>query len=133
MKALIYPLVFLSILFFSCESTGKRDTSYLPESVGAINGMQVVISNELWNGEVGEKIREYFAAPTIGLPQIEPIFSINQIQPENFTDFARSYRTFMYVSKGDSNGVSLKKNSYARPQIAAFITMLNSVLIVLLC
>lgn len=125
MKVLIYPLVFLSILFFSCESTGKRDTSYLPESVGAINGMQVVISNELWNGEVGEKIREYFAAPAVGLPQIEPIFSINQIQPENFTDFARSYRSFMHITLADSNKVSLKKNSFARPQIGAFIKGTN--------
>lgn len=122
MKALLYPLVFLSILFFSCEnSTGKRDTTYLPESVGAINGLQVVITNELWNGQVGEKIREYFAAPTDGLPQIEPLFSINQIQPENFTDFARSYRSFMYVSLTDTNAVTVKTNSYARPQIGAFI------------
>lgn len=83
--------------------------------------MQVVISNELWNGQVGEKIREYFAAPTDGLPQIEPIFSINQIQPENFTDFARSYRTFLYVSVSDTNGVTLKRNSFAKPQIAAFV------------
>lgn len=122
MKALLYPLVFLSILFISCEnSTGKRDTTYLPESVGAINGLQVVITNELWNGQVGEKIREYFAAPTDGLPQIEPLFSINQIQPENFTDFARSYRSFMYVSLTDTNAVTVKTNSYARPQIGAFI------------
>ncbi len=122
MRVLIYPFIFFSILLFSCESTtGKRDTTYLPESVGAINGLQVVITNELWNGEVGEKIREYFAAPTDGLPQIEPIFSINQIQPENFTDFARSYRTFMYVSVADTNAVSLKENSYAKPQIGAYI------------
>jgi len=89
--------------------------------VGAINGLQVVITNELWNGQVGEKIREYFAAPTDGLPQIEPLFTINQIQPENYTDFARTYRTFLHVSVADTNSVALKSNSYAKPQIGAFI------------
>ncbi|MEZ4859426.1 MAG: DUF4837 family protein [Flavobacteriaceae bacterium] len=123
MKVLLYPLVFCTILFFSCNSsTGKRDTSYLPESVGAINGLQVVISNKLWNDSVGETIRKYFAAPADGLPQIEPIFSINQIQPENFSDFARTYRTFLYVDLGEADTVSIKKNSYAKPQVGAFIT-----------
>ncbi|MEZ4857350.1 MAG: DUF4837 family protein [Flavobacteriaceae bacterium] len=123
MKIVLYPLVFCTILFFSCNSsTSKRDTSYLTDSVGAINGLQVVISNALWNDSVGEKIRKYFAAPADGLPQIEPIFSINQIQPENFSDFARTYRTFLYVDLGTEDTVKVKKDSYAKPQIGAFIT-----------
>lgn len=123
MKSVLFSLFVGSLLLISCNSsTGKRDTSYLPESVGAINGMQVVISNDLWNGAVGEKIREHFAAPTDGLPQQEPLFSINQIQPENFTDFARTYRTFIQISLGDVDTVTLKQNSFAQPQIAAFVT-----------
>jgi len=122
MRILIYPLLFCSILFFSCNSNdGKRDTTYLTQSVGAINGLQVVITNDLWNGEVGEKIREYFASPTDGLPQVEPLFSLSQIQPENFNSFARTYRTFMYFSISDTNKVSMKKDSYAKPQVGAFI------------
>lgn len=123
MKLAFYTLLFCCILFFSCNSsTQKRDTSYLTESVGAINGLQVVISNELWNGAVGEKIREYMAAPTDGLPQQEPLFSINQIQPENFTDFARTYRTFLQITLADKDTVILKENSFAKPQIAAFVS-----------
>lgn len=123
MKIVLYPLVFCTILFFSCNSSSdKRDTSYLTESVGAINGLQVVITNELWNDSVGETIRKYFAAPADGLPQIEPIFSINQIQPENFSDFARTYRTFLYVDFGKEDTLQIKKNSFAKPQIGAFIT-----------
>ena len=121
MKIVLYPLVFCTILFFSCNSSSeKRDTSYLTDSVGAINGLQVVITNELWNDSVGETIREYFAAPADGLPQIEPIFSINQIQPENFSDFARTYRTFLYVDIGKEDTLQIKKDSYAKPQIGAF-------------
>lgn len=123
MQRLIYPLLFVSILIFSCNNgSEKRDTSFLKESVGAINGLQIVISNQLWNDSVGEKIRQHFAAPADGLPQQEPIFSINQMQPENFTDFARTYRTFLYVDLGEKDTVKLKKNSYAKPQIGAYIT-----------
>lgn len=121
MKVLIYPLLFCGILFFSCNSSDKKN-SYKPESVGAINGLQVVITNDLWNDSVGEKIREHFADQVLGLPQIEPLFSISQVQPDNFSDFVRTYRTFLYVSLGDKDTVSFKKNSYAKPQIGAFIT-----------
>ena len=44
------------------------------------------------------------------------------MQPENFTDFARTYRTFLYVDLGEKDTVKLKKNSYAKPQIGAYIT-----------
>ncbi|HPF09974.1 MAG TPA: DUF4837 family protein [Flavobacteriaceae bacterium] len=126
MKIFIYPLLFCSVLFFSCNSsTEKRNTVYLPESVGAINGLQIVISNDLWNNQVGERIREYFAAPTDGLPRQEPLFSINQIQPENYTDFARTYRTFLHITLADVDSVKIKKNSFAKPQIGAFITGTN--------
>ncbi len=121
MKFLLYPLLFCSILFFSCDSSDKKKIRYLKESVGAINGLQVVITNELWNDSVGEKIRQYFAAPADGLPQIEPIFSISQLQPENFSDFARTYRSFLHVSLGDTNAVRIKKDVYARPQIGGFV------------
>ncbi len=123
MKKILYFLLAGMLLFTSCqESSPKRDTSFLTDSVGRINGLQVVISNELWNGPVGEKVREHFAALVDGLPQQEPIFSINQLNPNAFDGFARTYRTFLHVRLGDADSVSLKKDSYAKPQIGAFIS-----------
>lgn len=127
MKKFYFLIVLTIVCFASCKDTNpKRDTSYLQESVGAINGLQVVISNPLWNDSVGEKIRTYFAAPVDGLPQIEPLFSISQIQPENFSDFAKTYRTFLYVNIDSVTEVKIKKNSFAKPQIGAFITAPNT-------
>jgi hypothetical protein len=110
-------------VLISCDNkeTGKRDTSYLTDSVGRINGLHVVISNELWNGAVGEKVREHFAALTDGLPQQEPIFTISQMTPNTYDGFARTYRTFLHITLGEQDTVKLKKNSYAKPQIGAFI------------
>ncbi|GAB5400742.1 MAG: DUF4837 family protein [Aureisphaera sp.] len=124
MKKFYYFLFMGLLLLVGCQqsSDSKRDVSILTDSVGRINGLQVVISNDLWNGPVGEKVREHFAGLVDGLPQQEPLFTINQLNPDVFDGFARKYRTFIHVKLGDKDTVILKKNSYAKPQIGAFIT-----------
>ncbi len=116
-------IVILSVFFvFSCNESGKKDNSYLPKSLGKINTLQVITPNELWNGSVGEEIRTYFAAPTDGLPQDEPLFSMNQMPPETYTGFARKYRLVLYATLGEEDKVELKKNAYSKPQTLAFVT-----------
>lgn len=118
----IYVVIFsFLIVFTSCNQSGKRDKTLVPSSVGNINSLQIIIPNDLWNGEVGEAIRNNFAAPTDGLPQDEPLFSINQMTPEVFTGFARTNRIFIYVALSENENVKLAKNEYAKPQIGAFI------------
>ena len=43
-----------------------------------INTIAVIIDDQLWKGEVGDSIRNKFASPVIGLPEEEPLFTINQ-------------------------------------------------------
>ncbi|MBT8262769.1 MAG: DUF4837 family protein [Bacteroidia bacterium] len=120
MKILRIALAGLVFALTSCENSGEQN-AYLLKSLGNINTLQVIIENDLWNGEVGEEIRGFFAAPIDGLPQDEPLFSMNQMPPSTYTDFARKYRTFLHVTIGDTTGVAIKKNPYAKPQIGAFI------------
>ncbi len=120
MKSLYYLSLAL-IFVFSCNESRKKDTSYLPKSLGNINTLQVVTPNDLWNSRVGEEIRTHFAAPADGLPQDEPLFSMNQMPPETYTGFARKYRLVLYVSLGDEEKVELKKNAYSKPQTLAFV------------
>lgn len=121
MRPLYIALLSFLIVLSSCSGNGKRDKSLVPDSVGNINALQVVIPNDLWNGIVGEAIRNNFAAPTDGLPQDEPLFSINQMQPEIFSGFARGNRLFLYVVLSDDNTVKLATNEYAKPQTGAII------------
>ncbi|WP_347373623.1 DUF4837 family protein [Aequorivita sp. Q41] len=116
-------LVLFSLLFSftSCSEGGKRDKSLLPSSVGNINSLVIITPNELWNGIVGEAIRNNFAAPTDGLPQDEPLFSMNQMPPEAFTGFARSNRIFLYVTLSDEDKVTLATDEYAKPQTGSLI------------
>ncbi|MBL4766085.1 MAG: DUF4837 family protein [Colwellia sp.] len=121
MKLYYFLLFSFVVVLSSCNDGGKRDKSLVPNSVGNINALQIVTPNDLWNGVVGEAIRNNFAAPTDGLPQDEPLFSMNQMPPEAFTGFARSNRLFLYVVLSDEDKVTIAKNEYAKPQTGAII------------
>ncbi|NGX83028.1 DUF4837 family protein [Aequorivita sp. KMM 9714] len=121
MRSTFVLLLSFLLVFTSCNDNGKKDKSLVPDSVGNINSLQVITPNDLWNGATGEAIRKHFAAPADGLPQDEPLFSMNQLQPEIFTGFARSNRLFLYVTLGNEDKVTLATNEYAKPQTGAII------------
>lgn len=121
MRPIYLVLISLFFAFTSCNDGGIRDKTLLPDSVGNINALQIVIPNDLWNGIVGEAIRNNFAAPVDGLPQDEPLFSMNQMPPEAFTGFARSNRLFLYVVLSEEDKVTIAKEEYAKPQTGAVI------------
>ncbi len=118
-----FYIVFISILvvFTSCNQNGEEKKAFVPKSVGNINSLQIVTPNDLWRGDVGETIREYFAAPADGLPQDEPLYSMNQLPPETFEGFVRNNRIFLYVNIGDEEKVSLVTDEFAKPQTGAII------------
>lgn len=106
----------------SCDEDAREDQMIRPSSSGNINTLNVIMPNELWNGEVGEAIRKNLAAPVDGLPQDEPLFSISQMPPEAFSGFARKNRTFLRVEKGEEPGIKTADDLYARPQKGFLIT-----------
>ncbi len=114
MKKLL-PLVatFLSILI-ACKDGDKK--SYMPGSIGAINSVAVVIDNQLWEGSVGDKVREHFAAPVLGLTWDEPLFTINQMPLSVFSGTIRNTRSVLYVQKDTLNIAHIKNDMYATPQ-----------------
>ncbi len=125
MKNIYLACISVFIITLSSCDGNKKTTRILKDSVGNINNLQLVIDNELWNGPVGEVIREKFAAPTDGLPQDEPLFNMRQMTPEAFTGFARASRLFLHVSIGDEEKAGLNKDVYARPQTGAVVEALT--------
>jgi hypothetical protein len=78
--------------------------------------MVVVIPNELWKGQVGDTIRKHFAAPVLGMPMDEPLFSIDQIDPRFFTGSIRHTRSILYVMEDSVDVAHVKTDMYATPQ-----------------
>lgn len=110
------------MLFIGCKSEkDSPNKRILSDSSGNINQLTVVIENELWEGEVGEAIRDNFAAPVDGLPQEEPLFSLSQIPPKTFTGFVRNNRIFLKIEEGQKKGLAMVSDEFARPQTGIII------------
>lgn len=110
-------LTTLVIVFFTaCKNDGSKDHRILPSSSGNINNLSIVIDNDLWEGSVGERIRDIFGAEVYGLPQQEPLFSMRQMPTVVFSDFATKNRIILKIEKGKENNVSFLEDPYAKPQ-----------------
>ena len=112
-------VLFFLIIALSCSDNQQK---LLPASSGNINNISVVTSDELWEGAVGEVIRENFGRPIYGLPQIEPVFSLNHIPSKVFSGFATKSRTILKIDVSQNEGVFNFKNTYASPQRIIQIT-----------
>jgi hypothetical protein len=105
--------VLLSVVLVSCM---KKEANLPRKTSGAINTISVIIEDQLWNGEVGDSIRNKFASPVIGLPQEEPLFTINQFPIQLLEGFSTASRAIIIVKKAAENKFEIKKNQYASPQ-----------------
>ena len=112
-------ILFFLITVLSCSGNQQK---LLPASSGNINNISVVTNDELWEGAVGEVIRENFGRPIYGLPQIEPIFSLSHIPSKVFSGFATKSRTILKIDVSENEGVFNFKNTYASPQRIIQIT-----------
>ena len=112
-------VLFFLIIALSCSDNQQK---LLPASSGNINNISVVTNDELWEGAVGEVIRENFGRPIYGLPQIEPIFSLSHIPSKVFSGFATKSRTILKIDVSENEGVFNFKNTYASPQRIIQIT-----------
>lgn len=116
-------LTLLVVSLFSCKESSKEDVqAILSESNGKINNVSIIIDDNLWNGEIGDSIRKKFAAPVDGLPQEEPLFTLNQYPTKVFEGFVRKSRNIIVVKKGKEAGYAANTNKFAKPQNIFFIS-----------
>ena len=99
-------------LFFSC----KKNQNPTKTTSGKTNAISVIIDDELWNGEIGDSIRNKFATPAIGLPQEEPLFTINQFPVKLLEGFMTDSRNIMVIKKETTSQFEIVENEYAKPQ-----------------
>lgn len=103
----------LTLLLFACK---KQENNLPRKATGKINSISIVIDDQLWNGEIGDSIRNKLASPVIGLPQEEPLFTINQYPVKLLEGFMTDSRTIIVVKKENKNEFVVKKDQYATPQ-----------------
>ena len=118
-----YTLLFC-VLLLACGDTKKEnDKTYLPASNGNLNNISVVVDNLLWEGNVGNSIRDIFAAPLNGLPTDEPMFKLKQIPPQVFDGFTTRSRIILKVEKGsETASTKIANEAYAKPQTVVVVS-----------
>lgn len=125
MKNILFLSALFAFLFVGCnnnEEDNDRDDMVLTTSSGNINNITVVVDNEYWEGSIGEALRNVLAAPVDGLPQEEPLFSLNQMPPQAFTGFVRKNRLFVMVEQGKPAAFKIYQKPFASPQTGIVIS-----------
>lgn len=118
MKRLKQITIFvLAISLIACKSDKQIDAS-----TGNINEIAIVVSDALWNGEVGDTLRKKFAAAVDGLTQEEPIFTLNQYNQKSFTGTLSKGRNIIVVEQSARNDFGFKHNANCTPQNIFTIT-----------
>lgn len=123
MKKALFFVIIISIFVSSCDFKKKKE---LPTTSGKINTISVIIDDKLWDGEVGDSIRNKFASPVLGLPQEEPLFTINQFPTKLFDGFMNNCRNIIVIKKETENKFSIQENQFAKPQNVYYISGKNS-------
>ena len=111
--------------FSSCKDKSENK-KYLPPSTGGINSLIVVMESNLWQGEVGDKVREIFADRVLAVPQSEAIFTITQIPPQVFSGAVSHSRSVLYIQQDTLAIGHVKSNVYAVPQKVAVVKGRNN-------
>ena len=121
MKALYSVLI--CVLLLACGDKKEADKSiYLPASNGNLNSISVVADNLVWEGGVGERVRDIFAAPLDGLPTEEPLFNMRQIPTQVFDGFAARSRIVLKIEKGEIEATTkIVTDAFAKPQTVAVV------------
>ena len=108
-----FLLLSLSFLLMSCQQ--KKVSDSLKNS-GEINSISVMIDEQLWNGAIGDSIRNKFASPVIGLPQEEPLFTIHQYPVKLLEGYRTNSRNIIVVKKESKSHFGIKENEFSTPQ-----------------
>ena len=114
--SILAVLAVLAALAVSCGGSGKK---LLPNVSGKAGEVIVVINQGEWEGEVGDGIRTLLASDCPFLPQKEPLYTLVNIAPSNFTNIFQIHRNLLLVDvdhKTDSSRVEYRTDVWASPQ-----------------
>jgi hypothetical protein len=117
-KQILFFVLVLSLV--ACRNNNNADKAAV--SAGNINEVSIIISDALWNGEVGDSIRKRLAAPIDGLTQEEPLFTLNQYHEKTFEGIIDKGRNLVIIEKGSKNNFELKRDRDCTPQNVFVIT-----------
>jgi len=95
------------------------EVNILPASTGKTAELLVVADKNVFNGPVGDQIKDVFAREIELLPQIEPLFNVVNIPHTSFEGMFRTFRNVFIISvdpKLSEATLDVKYDVWAQPQ-----------------
>ena len=119
MNKTLFLFLIVSLCLIGCN---KKKQNNLADSSVKMNAVSVMIDDQLWNGEVGDSLRNKFASPVLGLQEEEPIFTLNQYPGKLLEGFTTNSRNIIVIKKEAKSKFYIKQNEYVSPQLAVHIS-----------
>ena len=104
-------LFFIINVLISCQDKVDPKYAYVPDSSGSLNHVTVVMLENDWNSNLGERVRNNLQQIYEGLPLDEPEYTLNYLNPKAFSGFARQGRNVVWFKKDSISGFQLSEIS----------------------
>ena len=104
----LYFFVGISIFMFSCDDEGrggeekKESNSTMQKARGEAGEVILVIPPNIWEGELGDLVREVFTANVQVLPQDEKLYDLKPVDPSKFNSVFKASQNLMFVATLDN-------------------------------
>jgi len=116
-------LIFGALLFVTASCENNPNNS-LPGYSGNPGEIIVVVKKSYWSSSVGDSIRALLGGPLYGLPQPEPTFGLNDIDPAQFNRLFNSHRNLLTITINPTvakSEVRTDKSRWSKGQIVVEI------------
>ena len=117
MKRLTYFLLFVIILLITPSCKNKK--SILPNVSGKAGEVIIVLNRTDWDGNLGSAVRNILASDCLFLPQREPLYSLINVIPSEFTKLFKIHRNiviFRIDPEVQKPQIILRKDIWANTQ-----------------
>jgi len=100
MKNRLLILTLINVFFLAaCINPAKDDDiSYLSASIGDHDEVLVLMDQGDWDSSLGDSVYKYLTAAFMVLPQYEPVFKVNQVDYEHFSQLYRKFRNILIIA-----------------------------------
>ncbi len=112
--------------------TKASNNGYLPQSIGRIDEMILVMGENMWKGAEGDTLRKYILRDYEGLPQSEPLFDMRQVDGSQMSNTLKKVATILVIglengtdeaSKMVQEQVDRYKKKSTGDQVPLYLTM----------
>jgi len=105
-----FQVIVLIVSFFmiSCDDEGKggqedqNSSSTLQKARGETGEVILVIPPSLWDGKLGDLLREIFTSKVKVLPQDEKLYDLKPVDPSKFNNVFKASQNLMFVATLDN-------------------------------